>query len=145
YMIDILQTEAKSLRERSRELTAEEAISPKTKKLIATMKKALAEQDDGVAIAAPQVGENVRLFVMSGKVFELIGKQAPEGETFADMVFINPKITKLSKEKEEVEEGCLSVRYLYGKVRRSKKASIQALDEHGKKFLMGGSGIVAQI
>jgi peptide deformylase len=44
-----------------------------------------------------------------------------------------------------MEEGCLSVRYLYGKVRRSKKATIEAYNEHGKKFTAGASGILAQI
>ncbi len=64
---------------------------------------------------------------------------------YSDMVFINPKIIKISKETEEMEEGCLSVRYLYGKVKRSKKAMVEAYDENGKRFKKGGSGILAQI
>ena len=61
------------------------------------------------------------------------------------MVFINPKISKLSKEKEWTPEGCLSVRWLYGKTYRSKKASISAYDENSKKFTRGASGLLAQI
>jgi peptide deformylase len=118
------------------------------------MQQALEEQDDGVAIAAPQVGENLRLFVMSRKVFDLVANDKNRAETmdpkaetreFSDMIFINPKVIKLSKEKVDTEEGCLSVRWLYGKVRRSKKATVQALDENGEKILVGGSGLVAQI
>ena len=63
----------------------------------------------------------------------------------SDSVYINPEIKKLSKNKERLDEGCLSVRYLYGKVERSEKASIEAYDESGKKFKMGASGLLAQI
>jgi len=61
------------------------------------------------------------------------------------LVFINPKIFKLSREKDWVPEGCLSVRWLYGKTYRSKKATVEAYDKNGKKFKMGGSGLLAQI
>ena len=43
-----------------------------------------------------------------------------------------------------MEEGCLSVRWLYGKVRRSQKTLIKAYDENGKLFTMGGSGLLSQ-
>ena len=61
------------------------------------------------------------------------------------MVFINPKISKLSREKEWLPEGCLSVRWLYGNTLRSKKATVTAYDENGKKFTRGASGLLAQI
>jgi peptide deformylase len=44
-----------------------------------------------------------------------------------------------------MEEGCLSVRYLYGKVSRGVKVTVEAYDETGKKFSKGGSGLIAQI
>ncbi|MEI6057920.1 MAG: peptide deformylase, partial [bacterium] len=65
--------------------------------------------------------------------------------TGGDVTFINPEITRLSREKHEVEEGCLSVRWLYGKMKRSKKASVRAYDENGKRFERGASGLLAQI
>ena len=61
------------------------------------------------------------------------------------MVYINPVITKKSREKKLMEEGCLSVRYLYGKVNRSTKASIEGYDEFGNFFKKGGAGLLAQI
>ena len=64
---------------------------------------------------------------------------------YEDMVFINPKILKLSKSTKMMDEGCLSVRYLYGKVKRSQKAMVEAYNENGKRFTKGGSGILAQI
>ncbi len=46
---------------------------------------------------------------------------------------------------KKMPEGCLSVRWLYGKVRRSSKALIRAFDEHGNLFTRGGSGLLSQI
>ena len=117
----------------------------KIQKIIGDMKKALESQVDGVAIAAPQISKNLRIFVMSKRVFKLIDKNSEPNKIYKDQVFINPKITKMSREKEESEEGCLSVRYLYGKVMRAKKATVEAFDENGKKFISGGSGLIAQI
>jgi peptide deformylase len=62
-----------------------------------------------------------------------------------DLVYINPVITKLSREKKEVDEGCLSVRWIYGKVKRSVRASVKAINENGEPFERGASGILAQI
>lgn len=44
-----------------------------------------------------------------------------------------------------LEEGCLSVRYVYGKVLRPEKVTIEAHDENGKKFSRGFSGLLAQV
>ncbi len=113
------------------------------------MGSALESQGDGVAIAAPQIGVPLRIFVVSGKIFSQHfkrGEGIPKGEKPPkDLIFINPKISKLSREKVWVPEGCLSVRWLYGKTHRSVKATISALDENGKKFTRGGSGLLAQI
>ena len=112
---------------------------------------ALRSQNDGVAIAAPQIGYSLAIFVVSGKIFhkdftrggEL--EKIPKQEIPKDLVFINPKISKRSSDKEWLPEGCLSVRWLYGNALRSKKATIIAYDEHGKKFTRGASGLLAQI
>ena len=131
----------------------------KIKKILKEMSGALKSQEDGVAIAAPQIGYLLRIFIVSGKIFAKdFGKNkkvpTPEGVGIPtasvgkipkDLVFINPKISKLSREKEWVPEGCLSVRPLYGKTFRSKKAIIIAYDENGKKFTRGASGLLAQI
>jgi peptide deformylase len=145
-MIEIVQKEKPILRQVAQEVPVQDIGNAKIKKIIKKMQQALEEQDDGVAIAAPQVGEALRIFVVSKKVFEMMkGDGRKDGEKFDDMVFVNPKLLKLSREKTEADEGCLSVRYLYGKVLRSKKATVQALDEKGEKILVGGSGLVAQI
>ncbi|MSR73029.1 peptide deformylase [Candidatus Parcubacteria bacterium] len=143
-MPKILQKNDPLLRKKSLEVPVKEITSAKVQKIISAMKKSLVSQDDGVAIAAPQIGELLRIFVISNKVF---GMEKKDGDIkkYEDMVFINPKITKLSKSTKMMDEGCLSVRYLYGKVKRFQKAMVEAYDENGKRFTKGGSGILAQI
>ncbi len=152
-MKKILQKDVKILREIAKEVSLNEIGTPKIKKMLSEMKEALMSQDDGVAIAAPQIGYSLRMFIISERIFE-IDKKVKEGtdilidskiKNSQKLIFINPVIKKLSKEKKSVEEGCLSVRYLYGKVNRSNKATIEAYDENGKKFERGGVGLLAQI
>lgn len=152
--------EEKVLRQKAKEVSIKDIKSLKIKKILKEMSDSLRSQDDGVAIAAPQIGYSLRIFVVSGKIFEeefiayrnekLESTEPTEKVKIAstkirDLVFINPKISKLSREKEWLPEGCLSVRWLYGMAYRSKKATVQAYDEDGKKFTRGGSGLLAQI
>ncbi len=145
-MKKIVQRDEPVLRNTATPVPLAEILSPKIQKIISEMKESLASQDDGVAIAAPQIGYPLRIFVVSKKVAHIMKKSPTKDYTTGeDVVYINPVISKLSKDKQLMEEGCLSVRYLYGKVRRSKKATIEAYNEHGKKFTAGASGILAQI
>jgi len=154
----ILQKDEKVLRKIAKEILVKEIKTPKIQKILKEMSLSLKSQHDGVAIAAPQIGYSLRIFVVSGKVFsngfgEERETQAEENKNapaqavnmVKDMVFINPKISKLSKDKEWMPEGCLSVRPIYGKTWRSKKALITAYDENGKKFTRGAAGLLAQI
>ncbi len=155
-MKKILQKNDPVLRKISENVPLKDIKSPKIQKVLAEMKEALDSQDDGVAIAAPQIGYSLRIFLVSRKVSTIMDEEKEnktEEENFSkeekknnkDLVFINPVIKKISKEKMQVEEGCLSVRYLYGKVNRAIKVKVQAYDENGKKFERGGSGLLAQI
>lgn len=153
-MVEIVQKDAEVLHKKSEEVKLTDIGSPKLRKIISDMSKALASQADGVAIAAPQIGVPLRIFVVSGSVFSVLRdeempKKMSEGKEklpkAKDLVFINPVITRLSREKIWMEEGCLSVRWQYGLVERSKKAKVRAINEHGVPFEMGGSGILAEI
>ncbi len=147
HNISIVQKENPVLRQVAKIVPVHEIESKKIQKILADMKIALDSQKDGVAIAAPQIGESLRIFLVSGKVFDMQdGIYDENGKpTNKDLVCINPVISKLSREKKEMEEGCLSVRYLYGKTVRSTKATITAYDENGKKYTRGGSGLLAQV
>ena len=151
-MIKIVQKEDKVLRQNTKEIPVRGIVSSKIKKILKEMSAALKSQSDGVAIAAPQIGYKLSIFVVSGKIFhkdfvrgEKEFEKIPDKERPRDLIFINPKISKLSREKEWMPEGCLSVRWLYGKTYRSKKALVTAYDENGKKFQRGASGLLAQI
>src|SRR5690606_13480032 len=102
-------------------------------------KEAMHNEDDSAAIAAPQIGALLRIFIISRSIL-------PEKEDGAvnDLVFINPKILKHSRTKSALEEGCLSVRWLYGEVERFDKVTVEALDETGRRVVYGASGIIAQ-
>jgi len=147
--IKIVQKEEPVLRKIAINILPEEIKTPRIQKIIKDMKSALESQEDGVAIAAPQIGLPLRIFVVSKRA-EIImkGLENPTQEEmleFKDPVYINPEIKKLSRTKQKLDEGCLSVRYLYGKVTRAEKATVSAYDENGKKFTQGGSGLLAQI
>ncbi len=142
-MSDIIQREHPVLRGIATAVPLEEIGTPKINAILKDMSATMAEQRDGVAIAAPQIGVPLRIFVVSGK---LLAQADPDfGGDGKDLVFINPEIVKLSKDKKLVEEGCLSVRWLYGKIKRSTRASITAYNEKGEKIERGASGLLAQI
>ena len=142
------------MRDMAKEVPVEEISSPKIKGVLADMSEALEKEKDGVAIAAPQIGVPLRIFIVSGKLFDFgasprLAELGPENEVptspLLDLVFINPEITKISKDNEEHEEGCLSVRGKYGTTKRAKKATVRAFDENGKVFERGGSELLAKI
>src|SRR3989344_3864511 len=136
-MVKILQKEDELLRVISKPVPIEEIGSTRVKKILADMKEAMNAEDDAVAIAAPQIGIPLRIFVVSGKVLtyqkepQAISHSEKESQkikttTPPDLVFINPEVIKQSQKKTWVEEGCLSVRWLYGEVKRSERATVQA-------------------
>ena len=141
-MIKIVQQDDPVLRELAQPVPPKDILSPKIQKVIADMAAALATQDDGVAIAAPQIGKPLQIFLVSGRVMATVDKRFAAGK---DMVFINPQILKISKERHDLEEGCLSCRYLYGKMSRAVKTTIKAYDEKGSIIQRGASGFLAQI
>ncbi len=143
--VEIIQKDNPILREISAEIPVGKIKSAEIKKIISDLKKAINNQADAVAISAVQIAQPIRLFVISKRAFQLIEPDADEKKQLKDLIFINPKITKTSKTKQELEEGCLSVRYMYGQVIRSEKVTIEALDEDGKKFSRGFSGFLAQV
>ena len=101
-MIEVLQKGNKILEETSIEISLKDISSSRIKNIISQMKDVLKNTEDAIALSSPQIGESLRIFVISKKIF---GKEGGE-----DLIFINPQIIKTSKEKQWLEEGCLSVR-----------------------------------
>jgi peptide deformylase len=144
-MADILQKENKILRQIASNVSASDITKPKIRKILDNMSKTLDGQNDAVALAAPQIGVSLRIFVVSGKIFNNDMSDPNNIKVQSNLFFINPVIVKMSKDKKFMDEGCLSVRPFYGKVRRATKAKVEAYNELGKKFTLGGSGLLANI
>lgn len=141
-MVKILQKESPLLRKTAEPVDLSTINTPEFKKMLSDMHDAMQSQDDAVAVAAPQIGILKRLFAISGRVFDNFEKKE---KPHPDLFFINPEIIKISKDKKVMTEGCLSVRYLYGKIRRASRATIRAYNEKGQKIERGASGLLAQI
>jgi len=84
----------------------------------------------GIGIAAQQIGVPLRVVIID----------VDEG----GIVAVNPEIEFQSVEVEELSEGCLSVRGLYGMLERPIVARVAATDVAGKKFVIEGEGLGAQ-
>lgn len=112
------------------------------KEMRETMKKA-----DGIGLAANQVGLDMQMFIAQIMPVDRHGKprslSAPEQKFYA--VF-NPRITKVSKETEATDEGCLSVPGGYfGDVTRPAKVTLEGFDKNGKKIKIKAWGLLARV
>lgn len=144
----ILQKESKVLRQIAKEVPLDEIKSKKIKNIIKKMSEALFVAKHGVALAAPQIGESLRVFIIDKNALkqrEKTEKAEKEKREIDAWIFFNPIIKKISRKKQIVPEGCLSVEGVYGAVKRAEKLTVEAYDENGKKFTRGASGLLAQI
>ncbi len=82
--------------------------------------------ENGVGLAAPQVGESLRVFVID---------VSPANEPANPIVFVNPKIIKKSGAICS-NESCLSFPKAFADVRRYENVTIKALDRHSKPFVL---------
>ena len=117
------------LRKRSREV---EVVDDKIRELLNDMYETMKASNDGIGLAAPQVGVLKRLVVIDlgeegdGKIYKLV----------------NPVITK-AKGEQVCSEGCLSVPGVLGDVIRPKEVTVEALDENGKKIVIKAKELLA--
>jgi peptide deformylase len=91
----------------------------------------------GVGIAAIQIGEPVRMFLVEAAV-------AGGAESDPPVAFINPELVWTSDELERADEGCLSFPGIYVPIERPYRARIRALDLEGKSFELEGEGLLAR-
>ena len=96
---------------------------------------------DGVGLAAPQVGANIRVFVIDGTV---MAEDDPLCKDFKK-TFINAKILEQSGEKWAFNEGCLSLPGIREDVLRQSKIKIQYQDENFDTFTEEFAGLRARI
>ena len=104
--------------------------TPDVQKLILDMILTMLK-NEGVGIAAPQVGINKRIFIVN----------TADGP----IALINPEITWKSKKTELGEEGCLSIPGVWGHVRRHIKIKVKAVSKKGEKFAFEAEDLFARI
>lgn len=125
----------------SEPVPVEDILSDGVQKLIKDMQETLDAISDGVGLAAPQVNVPLQIFIVSKRV---LNKNIVK--SVDDLICINPKIVKFSKTKKWLDgEGCLSVRWYYGKVLRSTNVTLEYYDEKGQKQTRGAGGLLAHI
>lgn len=112
---------------------------------------------DGIGIAAPQVGESLRLFLIEPNLFfetdekkivSRLESNKPKqlsGKPLSHWVFVNPVLIKKSFKQVTMEEGCLSVPKIFGTVKRPAKVTVDAYDERGNAFRVRAQGLFARV
>lgn len=140
-MATLVPQEHPALHQIAEEVPREDIVTPKIQKVLKDMRSVLKKCPRGVAIAAPQIGVPLRIFLVHDTTAEKEGAEL----RIPDMVAINPTIIKTSRKRIEMEEGCLSVPCQYGKTYRYKNATIRALDEYGNEFVRDAGGLLAHI
>ena len=102
-----------------------DAEYPNLKELIANMFETLTASD-GVGLAAPQIGKDIRLAVID---LDVLAEEYPEYKDFRK-AYINPHIVEYDdNEMESMEEGCLSLPGIHEPVKRPTRIRVKYVDE----------------
>lgn len=147
---NIVKTPNPVLHQNASEVPVEEISSKKIQRILREMQETLSSTEEGIGIAAPQIGYSLRIFLASEEALRWdeaadIPKEERKKKQWAYYTFINPVIKNISKKKISDVEGCLSVPQKYGAVERAEKVSVEAYDEHGKKFQRGTTQLYARV
>ncbi len=118
------------LREKAAEVPeVDESVRRLARDMFDTMYEA-----DGVGLAAPQVGLLMRLIVVD-----------PREEGVEPVALVNPSVVETGKERDRVEEGCLSIPGVRDVVERATTAVVEALDLDGNPVRIEAEGLLARV
>jgi peptide deformylase len=137
---DIIFLPNPHLREKSKKVGL---ITDEIKQVVDDMQTATIDWDQsrehevGVALAAVQIDRLYKIVIVRNNY------DNKDDHTFT--VFINPEITKTEGEPVEDYEGCLSVKNIYGKVKRFPKVKVKATSLEGREFRVTAEGFLARI
>lgn len=127
------------LRVKTRVLDRNEVRHATTQKLIDDMIETMTEYH-GVGLAAPQVHEELRLFVAA-----LNPGSDDEDESVEPIVLVNPEITRVGSDVVEDWEGCLSIPDIRGRVPRAREIKVRGLDRNGEKLELRAKNFAARV
>jgi len=125
-VLEIKKFNDKVLRKRARGVRK---VDKEIKHLIVDMAQTM-KKGQGIGLAAPQIGVLRRVIAVQAQ---------------SVLVLINPKITKMGKEKEKDMEGCLSFPGIFLEIKRAKEIKVKGLDINGKKVKLKAKGLLARV
>ena len=137
---DIITLPNSHLRQKSTKIPA---VTDEVRQLVNDMTSASLDWEDSrpheisAALAAPQVDRLQRVVIVRSD-FE-------EKSTREFTALINPEIIKYEGEEIEDFEGCLSVKDIYGRIKRWSKIRVRALDIDGKEVRFKADGFLARV
>lgn len=134
-LLTVLKYPNKKLKEKSKEL---KQLSSSVEQLTTSMLETM-HSEHGVGLAAPQVGELIRVIVVDVPIIDPIN---PEKYTSNPLIMINPVVNQ-SRGMAQFEEGCLSCPELAVKVDRQTHVKVTYLDLEGKPHMLEATGLKA--
>lgn len=147
--LKIVQAGDPVLRQTGHSLSPEEIALPAIQDLIVMMRDTMRDAP-GVGLAAPQIGLAIQLAVIEdqpaytqGIAAEVLAERERAPVPF--LVLVNPRIVEYSQETVEFFEGCLSVAGFSALVKRSRRVTVEYLDENAQARRMEASGWFARI
>lgn len=120
---------------------------PKLEELIDNMRETM-KNAQGVGLAAPQIGKDIRLFLIDASPFAESDELEEDEKEFLqgfNRIFINARIIEEEGEEWVFNEGCLSIPNINEDVFRNETIHIEYLDEHFEKKTETLSGLAARI
>jgi peptide deformylase len=141
-LLKIVQAGTPVLRQKARSLTAAEVRSAPVQTLIELMRETMRDAP-GVGLAAPQIGEPLRLAVIEDQVTRDEAERAP----VPFHVIVNPELRFRGDPPQMIDffEGCLSVEGYQAIVARAREVTVEALDHRGEPITIDASGWYARI
>jgi len=130
YPNPILTKPAKDINLSNLNLKQLKRLKQLTKQMTKTM-----YQHDGIGLAAPQIGQNLRLCI--------IGKKT--GDLEEDLILINPLVIERSVETSILEEGCLSLPKVKIDVERPVWIKVRTSDFDGGSFKLEAHDLLARV
>ncbi len=129
-VLEVKKFNDRVLRKRCRKV---KEIGQDIKNLAADMIETM-EKEEGIGLAAPQVGELKRVIAV---------QTGFQDRSF--LALVNPRILRKSREKEEGKEGCLSFPGIFLEIKRAGEIEVDGLDLNGKKIKIEAQGVLARV
>lgn len=137
---EVIQAGDPCLKQRSQEVPPEAILGPDVQSIIDDMIVTM-DAYQGVGLAAPQIGINLRIMCYG---FEH-NPRYPNALPVPLTIFINPVILNRSQDIQTGFEGCLSLPPLRGEVPRYQWLEVKGYDRHGNEIIKKAEGFEARI